>query len=210
MKKVIDYTSREIIFYKFICNDPTIISTYAGHTINFTDRKRKHKSHCLNQNSKKYNFLLYKTIREHGGWDNWTMFEIERKIVASKQEALQREQELINLQVEKLNVCNAVQNINYFKNYNEQHKEHIGNYLKKYRVENKIKISEWHKNHYEQNKQEISLKSKSYRTLNKNVISERGKTYHNQNKEQINARHRELYHRKKELNLMSKEDIRYP
>ena len=99
MKKVIDYTSREIIFYKFICNDPTIISTYVGHTINFTDRKGRHKTNCLNENSKSYNYLLYKIIREQGGWDNWTMFEIERKIVSSKQEALQREQYWIDLQV---------------------------------------------------------------------------------------------------------------
>jgi hypothetical protein len=206
MKKVIDYASREIIFYKFICNDPTIISTYVGHTINFTDRKGKHKRTCYNETSKNYNILLYKTIRENGDWDNWTMFEIERKIVASKQEALQNEQRLIDLQVEKLNMYNAVQNPNYYKNYSEQHKEQIIQSSKNYRVKNKIKISDWHKNHYEQNKQEIALRSKNDREQNKEKFSLRGKTYHNKHKEQINARHRELYHRKKELNLMSKED----
>jgi len=206
MKKVIDYSTKEIIFYKFICNDPTIISSYVGHTTNFTDRKRRHKGDCINENSPKYNRLLYTTIRENGGWDNWIMFEIERKIVTSKQHALNHEQYLIDLQIHKLNMNPAIQNINYFKIYNEQHKAHIENYFKNYRAKNKIKFSEWHKIYYQQNKEQISLKSKIYRELNKPIISLRGQKYHEQNKEKINARHRESYHKKKELNLMSKED----
>jgi len=191
MKKVIDYSTREIIFYKFICNDPTIISTYVGHTTNFTDRKRQHKNTCLNINNKKYNLLIYKTIRENGGWDNWIMFEIERKIVSSRQEALQYEQYLIDLQVEKLNMFNAVKNHNYQKNYRDTHIEEYNNYRKIYR---------------EINKEKIALQVKQYETKHKEQICLRRKNYHNQNKEQINLKQREKYYQKKELNLMSKED----
>ena len=195
MKKVIDYTSREIIFYKFICNDPTIISTYVGHTINFTDRKGRHKTNCLNENSKSYNYLLYKIIREQGGWDNWTMFEIERKIVSSKQEALQNEQRLIDLQVEKLNVCNAVFN----------KKKHLEN-KRNFWHNNKEYINLQRKQLYELNKEQINLQRNQYYNQNKEQINLNRRQYREQNREQINLKKKELYHRKKEINLMSKED----
>lgn len=199
MKKVIDYTSREIIFYKFICNDPTIISTYVGHTINFTDRKGKHKRTCYNEKSKKYNFLLYKTIRENGGWDNWTIFEIERKIVSSKQEALQNEQRLIDLQVEKLNMCNAVLNIDLYN-------KNITTYKKIYYAKNRNQILENKKEYHIQNKEQISLQKKIYRDLNKEEINLKRRQRRELNKEGINLQKREKYAQKKELNLMSKED----
>jgi hypothetical protein len=28
---------------------------------------------------KHYNYKIYKTIRENGGWENWSMIEIERR-----------------------------------------------------------------------------------------------------------------------------------
>jgi len=194
MKTKIDYTSREIIFYKFICNDPTIISTYVGHTINFTKRKSDHKSGCLNEHGKIYNFLLYKIIRDTGGWNNWNMFEIERLIVSSKQEALQREQYWIDLQVEKLNKNNAVKHLDYkqnFKQYYNKNKEQINIKCKEYRQQNKEQISLKGKEYYQQNKEQISLKFKEYRE---------------QNKEQIKFKQREKKHQNKELNLMSNED----
>lgn len=199
MKKVIDYTSREIIFYKFICNDPTIISTYVGHTINFTDRKSKHKRTCYNEKSKKYNFLLYKTIRENGGWDNWTIFEIERKIVSSKQEALQNEQRLIDLQVEKLNMLNAVLNIDLYN-------QNIRTYKKIYYAKNRSQILENKKEYHIQNKEQINLHKKEYRDLNKEEINLKRRQRRELNKEQINLNRRNKTLEKKELNLMSKED----
>jgi len=195
MKTKIDYTSREIIFYKFICNDPTIINTYVGHTINFTKRKSEHKSGCLNEHGKIYNFLLYKIIRDTGGWNNWNMFEIERLIVSSKQEALQREQYWIELQVEKLNMCNAVKHLEYDKQYNKQ-----------YQQQNKEQISLKGKEYYQQNKEQISLKFKEYREQNKEQINIKRRENYEQNKEQINIKRRKYREQNKKLNLMSNED----
>ena len=67
-------------FYKLVCNDTNIKDFYIGSTVNWNDRKTLHKSDCNNQNGKKYNTPCYKTIRAHGGWDNWSMIEIERVI----------------------------------------------------------------------------------------------------------------------------------
>lgn len=160
MLKKIDYDLKEVIMYKFICDDPTIISTYVGHTISFKDRKRKHKTSCSNKNSKEYNYLLYKTIRENGGWDNWKMFEIERVIVNNKQEALQREQYWIDLQVEKLNIANPVKKseskITYGIIYREKNEKYFKNYNKIYRENNK----EYFNNYYQKNKEKSALKYK--------------------------------------------------
>jgi hypothetical protein len=206
MKKIIDYTTREIVFYKFICNDPSIISTYAGHTVDFTNRKRQHKGDCVNETSKKYNRLIYKTIRDNGGWDNWTMFEIERKIVDSKQDALKHEQYLIDLQLEKLNMNNAIQHSQYHTNYRTQNIIKKIEYEKNYRKQNNIKIKEYYKNRYDANKNQIALQNKEYRVKNKEKLLLRCKKFHEQNKELINFKHRERYHKKRETNLMSLED----
>ena len=62
-------------FYKlYHINDPDK-SCYVGSTSNYAVRMSTHKSHCNNVNSKKYNFNVYRYIRNNGGFDNW-MFRI--------------------------------------------------------------------------------------------------------------------------------------
>jgi len=195
MTHLIDYSNKEIIFYKFICNDPLIISSYVGHTIDFTSRKYQHKICCINEKSK---FLLYKIIRENGGWDNWTMFEIERKIVASKQDALKHEQYLIDLQIHKLNMRNSIQNIESLIKYKK--------YRQTYYEQNKEQITIKKRTYYEQNKEHFKINGTKYREQNKEQIALKQKIWRKQNREQINLKKRELYYRKKEINLMSRED----
>ena len=202
MKTVIDYASREIIFYKFICNDPTIINTYVGHTINFTKRKSDHKKRC--QTIVYQHILLYKTIIENGGWDNWTMFEIERLIVSSKQEALQREQYWIDLQSDKLNMCKSFQ-LNRKEYYIENREAILKKSINWYN-NNKEYASEKNKEWRENNKEYASEKHKQWRENNKLKIAADKQTYNDKNKEQINLKRREKTISKKELNLMSNED----
>jgi hypothetical protein len=45
---------------------------YVGSTTNFTNRKYQH-----NKNSQDNNSLLYKTIRDHGGFNTWTIEKIK-------------------------------------------------------------------------------------------------------------------------------------
>jgi len=44
---------------------------YIGSSYEFKQRCRAHKSYCNNENDKRYNYKLYKYIRENGGWDAW-------------------------------------------------------------------------------------------------------------------------------------------
>ena len=75
-KKPIDYNNT--IIYKIVCNNLDIKDVYVGHTTDFTKRKHQHKHICNNVNSKSHNFKVYNSIRENGGWDNWSMIEIEK------------------------------------------------------------------------------------------------------------------------------------
>ena len=67
-------------FYKLVCNDPSVKDFYVGSTANWYDRKTSHKGCVNNKNHPEYNNLKAKTIRTNGGWDNWSMLEIERGI----------------------------------------------------------------------------------------------------------------------------------
>ena len=81
---------KEYIIYKISCLDEDITFIYIGSTINYTRRKSGHKSKCNNENNKEYNYKLYQTIRNNGGWINWIMAPIE-KLICSKIEGKIRE-----------------------------------------------------------------------------------------------------------------------
>lgn len=56
---------------------------YIGSTQNFTIRKARHKTCCNNGNDT----LVYRTIREHGGWDCCSMVPVKEIEVESKTQA---------------------------------------------------------------------------------------------------------------------------
>ena len=88
-KLAIDYSNT--LMYKFVCNDLNVTDNYVGHTTHWINRKNGHKSKCNNSNSPRYNLKVYQMIREHGGWDNWQMIEIEKYPCNDSNEATARE-----------------------------------------------------------------------------------------------------------------------
>ena len=80
--KTIDY-SRTII-YKIVCNDLNVVDCYVGSTTNFTNRKNQHKRNKMK---------IYETMRANGGWDNWSIIEIEKYPCKDNNEARKRERE---------------------------------------------------------------------------------------------------------------------
>ena len=63
--------------YEIKSKDKSITKTYIGSTWDMSDRLNDHKLSCNNKNSKKYNYPLYRYIREHDGWDNFEMTIID-------------------------------------------------------------------------------------------------------------------------------------
>ena len=85
----IDYSKN--INYKLCCLDQSITDIYIGQTTDFKNRKRQHKQANCNENNKDYNAYVYQFIREHGGWDNWQMIQIEEYPCNNSREAQARE-----------------------------------------------------------------------------------------------------------------------
>lgn len=72
------------IIYKLCCNDVKITDIYVGSTTNFKKRKSCHKYNCANEKGKQYNYKVYRSIRENGGWDNWDMVLVEEYNATTK------------------------------------------------------------------------------------------------------------------------------
>jgi hypothetical protein len=219
MKKVIDYSITPVYFYRFVCNDPNIVNMYVGSSFNLTKRKNAHKSKCNNLNAKKNHLLVYKTIRENGGWENWRMLEIENKIVKDKTESKQREQYWIEFYNAQMNMIKAQHNQHEYNiHYNKQHREKLNanaqEYREQHREELNAKSREYANQHrgertlyqheyYEQNKEQKREYNREYyeqnkATQNREQINAYQREYRVQNKDQINAKRREQYKRKKQ------------
>jgi len=99
-KTEIDYANT--IMYKLMCNDETIKDVYVGHTTNFTKRKYQHKKNCVSSNCIEQD-KLYNFIKKNGGWENWTMFQLEMYPCCNLKEALIRERYWIDKENSTLN-----------------------------------------------------------------------------------------------------------
>jgi len=148
-----DYS--KTIIYKIIPIDPNLTSCYIGSTTNFTKRKNAHKTSCINENVKGYDYPLYKHIRENGNWDSFTMIEIEKYPCKDANESRARERYYVELL--KANLNGVMPNRSKKESdklynqthkdeirakhqiYNKEHQEHIKEYQKKYRAMRKAK-----------------------------------------------------------------------
>lgn len=121
------------IIYKITCNNQNITEGYVGTTKDFHTRKSKHKSRCKTSQIK-----LYKIIRENGGFENFTIVEIEKIKCNNRLESLVREQEWCNLIDSSLNSNKPMVNNKEeaSKKYYEKNKEK----KKMYRNINAIKL----------------------------------------------------------------------
>lgn len=161
-KTTVDYNTNNSVIYIMRCKDGNCLFTYTGSTANFTQRKASHKTSCNSVNSKKYNYLLYQTIRANGGWDNWTMAIIEIFPCESKQHLCVREQFYIEQQENKVNSNRAFatneDRLNNAKEYYQTNREEIIDYKQKY---------------YEKNLEIYKTRNTAYREANNDIIKEK-------------------------------------
>ena len=177
--KAVDYSITPVSFYKFVCNDPEIKSTYVGHTTNFIERKSHHKSCCIYDNNKLLkNIKLYKIIRNFGGWENWRMVEIESRIVKSKRDAEKIEQDFmdaLNADMNTIKSFAAETTKEYLQNYNKIHFDHLKEIKQKYNEKHKEYFKSHKHDKYLENKDKISIRDKKYRDDNREILIEKRK-----------------------------------
>ena len=172
-----DYSAT--IIYKLCCKDPEIDDIYIGHTTNFIQRKNKHKTASGNIN---YNSYVYMFIRDHGGWDNWSMIMIEEINCENVLDARRQERKFIEEYQATLNIQIPSRPQ---KEYQEINKDKIKEQRKEFRELNKDKLSEQKKEYYETNKDKIKEQTKEYYETNKDKILDKVKEYREANIEKI-------------------------
>ncbi|MDB4352876.1 GIY-YIG nuclease family protein, partial [Porticoccaceae bacterium] len=169
----IDYS--KTVIYKIVCNDLNITEVYVGHTTDFVVRKYGHKSSCHNVNRKHYNLKVYKMIRDNGGWDNWTMIEVEKFPCSDGNEAAARERYYFELLNSTLNSNVPGRSV---KEWFEQNKEYSKEYGKARYQQDKKFLKEYAKIRYQAKKDQV----KEYNKLNKEKIKEYKKNYYKKKK----------------------------
>jgi CHAT domain-containing protein len=173
-KEINDY-----VFYKIVCLDDSVELCYVGSTANWKARNNKHKNTCNNENSKQYNYKIYKTIRENGGWNNFKMIEIGKKDQLTKREAEQIEEEY---RVKFKANMNDQRCFLTDEQKRERDKEYHKEWHKEYYQANIEKIKEYKKEHYLANLE----KNKEYRLANREKRNECSKKHYLANREKIN------------------------
>jgi hypothetical protein len=173
-KKPSDYS--KCVIYKLVSYDTTLIDCYVGHTTNFTERKRHHKNAYFNENHTNHSYPVYVFMREHGGWENFIMLQMEEFPCETKREAEAREEHWRKELHATLNGCRAFTTddekriqrgeINREWQKNKGHEKHLLS-VKKYANANKEKILQKKKTYREKNKEKINLYMKDYRQRKK-------------------------------------------
>ena len=162
--------------YKIVCNDVSITEFYVGSTSNFRNRKYQHKNDCNHPNNRSYNFKIYETIRQNGGWDNWRMVIIEEMIDATKIQAHIREEYYrVELGATLNSMCCGTgltreeYQKEYQKVYKQTNKEKIKEYQKVYKQTNKEKQKEYIKEYRQTNKEKQRQYQKEWRKRQKEL-----------------------------------------
>jgi len=137
---------------------------YVGSTTDFTNRKRQHKQSCSNEKDKAYNYKIYQTIREKGGWTAWQMTPLEeyKECQTQVQARIREEEWRVKIQA----------NLNSRKCFGAETRQE---YVIQYQQENKEQIAEKNKEYYNVNKEKMNKNSKEYAQINKEQIIEKRK-----------------------------------
>jgi hypothetical protein len=157
---------------------------YVGHTTNFNKRKGQHKSICMNENVRAFNFKLYQMIRDNGGWDRFKMIEVEKYPCKDKREAERREDEVMKELKASMNTYKSFTTEEYKKEYKKE-------YHKEYFETNKERLQEYkkeyNKKYREDNKEIITKKLKEKITCKCGcVVTTQNIKRHERNKKHIN------------------------
>jgi hypothetical protein len=203
--------------YKLCIKDGSINDCYVGSTYRLRARRYKHKSACNNPNDKAYNYLLYRFIRENGGFDNWDLtcldemkYNNRTEIKACERRWIEKLKPSLNCklpnrtqkewidtntnQIRERNRKKRNENKEIIKvaktEYYNKNKDKIKEYKKEYRLKNKEKILKKQKEFRDANKVKINERQKEQYAKNKDIFKARQKIYYDANKDKINERRR--------------------
>jgi hypothetical protein len=148
--KAIDFS--KTIIYKIQKDD----DFYVGSTTDFASRKSHHRHSCNNEKSHHYNYKLYNTIRDNGGWDTWEMIPLEEYVDCKSQiQARIREEEWREKLQAKLNSHRAHLSEEVRV---ERDKQYQTQYYKEHVDEIRVKRAQYYQKHADEIKAEMAVK----------------------------------------------------
>jgi len=183
------------IIYKICCKDTNVNDIYVGNTTNFTQRKNQHKTLANDESCKR---KVYEYIRANGGWNNWSMIQIEDYECTNKREAEMRERYWMETLHASLN-CNNPYTI---------YTENPSKYKQDWYEENKVIILEKKKERYEENKEEQLEYQKEYAIKNKEQIKSYQDEYREKNKDKLAEQKKEYREAHKEEAVKAQKEWR--
>jgi hypothetical protein len=164
----------------------------------------------LNENNVGHKYKVYQTIKENGGWDNWTMVEIEKHPCDTLEDARKRERhwydELNANMNERKPYLSPIEREEWFKTNYENNKVVLLEKTKEYKLKNKEKIKQQNALYHQLNKERENQKNREYKQAHKQEEYEYHKAYKEQNKERLKERDRLYTLRRKEQKMMAMED----
>lgn len=174
----LDYT-----FYKWIHISTELENLcYVGSTANMVSRKAKHKSNCNNPNQKDHNNLLYKTMRENGGFNNFKMVILgtAEQITKREAQAIEEQYRVAEKATLNSNRCYTTdeQKIETRKQYYKDNKQELIEKAKKYYQENKVDMLDKQNQYYQEHKEQKAEQRKQYRQANKELMKEQRRKYY--------------------------------
>jgi hypothetical protein len=149
----INYTNT--VIYKIVSKNLAHNYTYVGFTTDFVRRKAEHKRVCNQEYNTHYNDVLYKTIREIGGWDTIEMIQIEKFPCNNGMEAKARQRYWF----ETLNENSTIEPVEKPKSsqYNDDKKDQIKRWVETNRDKYNTYQKEKQRLYYKKNKASISV-----------------------------------------------------
>ena len=143
------------VIYSIYCNDPTIDDIYIGSTTNIERRCLQHKHNCCNPNSKEYNLYVYKFIRDHGDWGNWSFIQLDNVNLETKLDLHKLEKKWMVDLKPTLNIQLPTRTT---KEYYIDNISKIKENVKQYYIENQDKIKAYKKKYVMNNKEKLKKK----------------------------------------------------
>ena len=162
--------SFEGIVYKLFCYDQDVKACYVGSTKNIKTRMRDHRSNTNCKTRKEHNSVLYETIRNTGGWNNWS-YQILATMRVNNYTELHKFEALYIKSTK--NTLNKSIPTRTRKEYYDQERSNILAYKKSYHQNNRNKLIKKRRERYHENKDYYRIKAKAYYDLNKDKISEK-------------------------------------
>ena len=130
------------VIYKWVCNDLNVTEIYVGSTTDIIRRRATHKGNCNNSTLLAYDYKIYKTMRDNGGFSNWTMLEIEKYPCEDKAACKNRERHWMELLHAGMNTqIPGRSSKEYYTEWTQDNPNYQKDYQKYYYTNNKDKFS---------------------------------------------------------------------